>query len=110
MNRFEFLADLAVRNFVAWLSPIVRDERRFSHRWQSPRWGVRSFGSLWDAYTSFDWPFSVTLPGESEHRSGRSFDENVAVLDRLSATLRTSATHPPLGPRSASCAPPPNTA
>lgn len=46
---------------------------------------------MFDAYMAYDWPFTVTLPGEPMPRRGRSYSESVAVLDLLSAMLRRSA-------------------
>ena len=90
MNRSDYLADPHVMHFVAWMTPYVTGERAFRHTWDSPRWGPWSCESLFDAYRRFDWPFAVTLPGEAR-RTGRSLEENWAVLDDFSRMVRLNA-------------------
>jgi len=59
--------------------------------WRSPKFGEWFCESVFDAYCRFDWGFSVQLPGETHLTRGRSFEENVNVLDRLKDILRESA-------------------
>ena len=91
MNRFAYLRDPDVRGFIVWVTPFVTGERPLRQRWQSPKWGRWSCESLFEAYLRFDWLFSVRLPGEAQPSRGRSFEENAAVLDHLSGTLKESA-------------------
>ena len=91
MNRFEYFNDPNVRGFIAWVTPLVIGKRPFIHQWHSPKWGPWSCESLFGAYLSFKWRFSVTRPGEAEPTRGKSFEENADTLDLLSRMLRDSA-------------------
>ncbi len=91
MQRRDYEADADVQSFVQWATRLVTGERALRQSWTSPKWGSWWCDSLLDAYCGFDWPFSVTLPGESKRTRGRSFEENVRVLDRLSGLLRSGA-------------------
>lgn len=91
MNRAAYYGDPAVRDFLAWARPFISNEAAIRHQWTSPKWGTRAFTSFFGAYEAFDWKFSVVFPGESIRTHGRSFAENVMVLDRLRHLLRESA-------------------
>ena len=93
MKRETWLADQEVRSFLDWARLFVTGERALKHEWASlsPRWGAFGCQSLFEAYSKFDWPFSVRMPGELERRKGSSPDRNFAVLDSLSSLLRQAA-------------------
>lgn len=91
MNRSVYQVHPQVCNFITWATPLVSSEQLLPHRWCSPRWGKWFCESVFDAYRRFEWFFSVRLPGESHSTRGRSFNENVNVLDRLKDMLRESA-------------------
>src|SRR5438309_11356386 len=91
MRLSEYCSHDEVQGFVRWAVPLVSGERPFSHQWHSPKWGGWSCRSIGDAYLHFRWPFSVTLPGQTSQTTGKSFQENAAVLGYLSHLLRESA-------------------
>ena len=90
MKRDAYLADTEVHSFLSWARPFVTGDRGLIHEW-SGRWGAFRCRSLFEAYQAFDWPFRVQLPDEANRSCGRSLDDNVAVLDRLSCLLRQAA-------------------
>jgi hypothetical protein len=91
MDRDAYLRDDHVRAFLAWATRFITGDRPLRQEWVSPRWGTWSCNTVLDAYHLFDWPFSVTVPGDPQPTQGRSFAENAAVLDRLSLLLRLRA-------------------
>jgi len=97
MNRTAYENDPHVRSFLDWAAPLIAGERPLHHSWNSPRWGRRTFETVYGAFVAYDWPFAVTLPGESSPRRGRSYDDSIAVLDELSAVLQTSAANEDAG-------------
>ena len=90
MKRAEYLNDPSVRGFLDWATPLAAGTRPLAHHWHSPKWGSWSCETLFGAYRSYDWPFTLTLPGASTPCSGRSYEDTVAVLDELSRQLRES--------------------
>ena len=89
LNRSQYLADPSVREFLEWVSPRLSQDGTFVHQYAPARgapWGCRS---LFDAYQRYEWPFSVTFPGEAVTK-GRTLDENTVVLERLAKLLRSS--------------------
>lgn len=97
MNRTAYENDPQVRSFLDWAAPLITGERPLHHAWNSPKWGLRTFETVHGAFVAYDWPFSVTLPGESEPRRGRSYDDTIAVLSDLTDALRTSAANEDAG-------------
>lgn len=92
MNRSSYQSHPQVVAFIAWASTLIEGGRPFHHRWCSKGFGEWSCESVFDAYLSYEWRFSVRLPGESHLTEGRSFDQNVETLDRLKDLLRECAT------------------
>ncbi|MCY4447882.1 MAG: hypothetical protein OXE02_03420 [Chloroflexi bacterium] len=91
MKRTEYLADPDVRSFLDWVAPFVSGERPLRQNWRSPRWGPWSCETLFDAYRSYEWPFSLVLPGDTERPVGKTYQDTAAVLGELSKRLRESA-------------------
>ena len=58
--------------------------------WHSPKWGSWSCEALFCAYQTYEWPFTCVLPGDTAPRSGRSYQDTVAVLNELKQQLRDS--------------------
>ena len=77
MKRDVFLAGADVEGFLTWIAPRLSGDRAFTHEWQSPRFGHWSCTSIYDAFQNYTWPFSATLPGDSEPTRGRTFAENL---------------------------------
>lgn len=88
MKRDAYLAVAEVQSFLSWARPFVTGERALRHKWSSKRLRSRRFETLGDAYHQYDWPFSCHIPGESEPRQGRCYEETVAVLDDLGQLLQ----------------------
>lgn len=91
MQRLDYYADAHVQGFARWMTPILTGERRFQHRWSSPKWGEWSCTSLFDAYQRFRWPFTTTQPGERQPKRKQTFEENVEELAWLGDVLKDSA-------------------
>ena len=91
MNRADYNVDQDVRGFLNWARPLISQPGAIAQRWTSPKFGTWSSDSVVNAYELFEWRFSVVLPGTTERLRGRSFAENVAVLDHLRHVLRESA-------------------
>ena len=90
MKRAEYLNDPHVASFIDWAAPLVTGRRPLRHTWHSPKWGEWSCKTLFDAFQTYDWQFSTTLPGHSIPCCGRTYADTVRVLDELSNQLQSS--------------------
>ena len=91
MKRTEYLEDRDVQSFLNWTAPFASGERELRQRWLSRRWGAWSCDTLFDAYRAYEWPFGVVLPGDTERRNGKTYQDTANVLGELSKRLRQSA-------------------
>ena len=92
MDRSTYLSDQQVQAFVDWAANLVTGKWGLVHGWCSQRLesrGCRQFEcrSLFEAYTRYCWPGTVTrADGSSVHV--KSFDETAAIFDELREELR----------------------
>lgn len=89
MDREAYRDDADVRAFLDWAKPLVTGDRTLDHSWASPKWGTRSFETLYDAYEQYEWKFSVDLP-ERGKCEGKRYKETVSFLTDLKTQLRES--------------------
>lgn len=93
MNFSTYQSDDRVADFVTWMTPFVASDRAIQHQWSSPSRRFRRFScsTLFEAYTGYDWPFSVVLPGHMQATRGSSYHDTEVVFWELSHLLRESA-------------------
>lgn len=87
MKKSDYLEACSVHGFVDWMQQHLKADSSCAHGYARARLPALAFRNLADAFEQYDWAFSFDGLDGRRH-SGRTFDENAAILSGLQQRLR----------------------
>ena len=91
MNKFNYLSDPYLQNFISWLEDRIDTHNSLIHKYEilktKKKWKCNS---IFNAFENYEWSFKYLDSVDNAKVSGNTFEESCIYMDKLSIGLRES--------------------